>query len=140
MAEEHLRKAVKTGVKEGFGPPPGYRWSVDILDASHSEAMSILTEDQYDHVARQVRELASEDEPTRCETVDIRPIDTFFELRDKGGILGKINIRVFFCLSHETRTIVILGTYNKKQDGKTPDYIRILMRYRMRNYFNGFSK
>ncbi len=135
MADQPVRKPVKVGVKEGGGPFPGYKWNVDLLDQSHGEAMSFLTEDQYDHIARQVRELAMEDEPTQCLTVDVRPIECFFELRDKGGILKRINVRVFFFLNREEpRTIVVLGCINKKNDGKTPDYARVLMRYRMRKY------
>jgi len=136
MANEPSRKPVKVGVHEGGGPPPGYRWGVDVLDQSHSEAMAFLDEAQYSHIAAQVRELAMEDEPTLSQTVDVRPIDTFFELRDKGGILKKINVRVFFCLCRTPRKLVVLGAINKKNDGKTPDYIRVLMRYRMRKYMN----
>ena len=31
-------KKLKTGVQEGGGPPPGYRWSVLILDMAFSES------------------------------------------------------------------------------------------------------
>src|SRR6059036_3055152 len=95
MGDEH-RKAVKVGVHEGGGPPPGYLWSVAILDQSFSEAMAILNGDQYEHLARQVKELAKEPDPTHSQTVDVRPIDHFYELREKGGILKRLNMRVFF--------------------------------------------
>src|SRR5437763_654509 len=98
MAEDQSRKTVKVGVKEGDGPPPGYQWNVDVLDQAHSNAMSFLSEEQYDHLARQVRELARQDEPTRRETVDVRSVEEFYEIRDKGGVLKKINARVFFCV------------------------------------------
>src|SRR5262245_7895758 len=94
MDEKPARKPVKVGVKEGEGPPPGYKWSVDVLDHAFTEAMAFLDEDQYAHVAGQVRELATEDEPTRSSTVDVRPIEDFYEIRDKGGILRKINVRL----------------------------------------------
>lgn len=134
MADEHLRKPVKVGVRVGGGPPPGYQWDLDLLDQSHSEAMSFLDEDQYDHIARQYRELAMEVEPTICTTVDVRPIEDFYELRDKGGILKKLNVRSFFCMCRACRTMAALGTINKKNDGKTPDHVRILMRFRKRKY------
>ncbi|WP_439627616.1 hypothetical protein [Gemmata sp.] len=134
MADDHARKPVKVGVKEGAGPPPGYKWNVDLLDQSHREAMGILTEEQYDHVSRQFRELATEDEPSNSPTVDVRPFNDLFELRDKGGILGKINIRVFFAVCRGKRTLVVLGTINKKNDGKTPGWVAPLMRYRLRKY------
>src|SRR5262245_56583970 len=103
MGDEQRRKEVKVGVKEGGGPPPGYSWNVDVLDRAYGDAMSFLDEDQYAHLKRQVQELAQEDEPTRSDTVDVRPIEDFFEIRDKGGILKKINARVFFCLCRSSR-------------------------------------
>ena len=134
MAEESEPQGVKVGVKEGAGHPPGFLWNVDILDGVHGEAMSFLDEDQYSHLACQFRELAREEEPTRSRTIDIRPLESFYELRDKGGLLKKINARVFFCICHSTRTIAVLGAINKKNDGATPDHVRILMRYRARRY------
>ena len=139
MDEQPLRKPVKVGVREGKGPPPGYEWNIDIIEPSHSESMSFLNKEQYDHVASQIRELARQVEPTRSQAIDVRSVDDFYELRDKGGILQKINIRVFFCMCRSTRTIAVLGAINKKNDGKTPPHIRILMGYRMRRYFADYG-
>ena len=50
MADDPGRKNVKVGVKEGGGPPPGYQWSVEILDQAYEEAMGFLNPDQYDHI------------------------------------------------------------------------------------------
>ena len=137
MAKEPRRKPVKVGVHEGDGPPPGYQWTVLVLDQAHSDAMSFLDETQYAHIARQFRELAKEEEPTQSATVDVRANDGFHELRDKGGVLKKINARVFFYIIRQCRVILVLGAMNKKNDGKTPDYIRVLMRYRLRKYLGG---
>lgn len=122
----------KIGVRQGGGPHPGYSWSVQILQRAFDEAMGFLNSDQYDHLARQVKELAREDEPSQCPTVDVRPIESYYELRDKGGVLGKINARVFFFLNSLTRTIVILGAVKKESDGPTPIGDKITMRRRMR--------
>jgi hypothetical protein len=134
MESGHSRKPLKIGVKEGDGEPPGYEWTVLILDVAFKEAMKFLDENQYDHVARQFRELAKCREPTQCQTVDVRNIEDFFELRDKGGILGRINIRVFFHVDRERRKVAVLGTINKTNDGKTPAGVRIQMRRRKRQY------
>ncbi len=64
---ELSRKSVKVGVKEGGGPPPGYRWNAEILDRAHDEAMAFLDSEQYDHMASQVRELALHDDPTHSK-------------------------------------------------------------------------
>lgn len=86
MAKRH----VKVGVREGGGPPPGYRWTVHILNVAFVEAMDLLDADQYQHAAQQVRELAREDDPSHSVTQSVDSIEAFFELRDKGGILGNM--------------------------------------------------
>jgi hypothetical protein len=128
------KKSIKVGVKEGGGPPPGYRWNVDVLDIAYEEAIAFLNADQYEHLARQVRELASQDDPTHSRTVDLRPIQDFYEIRDKGGILRPFNVRVFFFVHHDVRRIVILGAIHKQNNGPTPTGDRLKMNRRMRLY------
>jgi hypothetical protein len=139
MAPEPERKEVKVGVREGAGPPPGYQWNVDILDQAYEEAMALLNEDQYDHMARQVKELARQEDPTHSAMVDVRPIEQFYEIRDKGGILGKLNVRVFFFVHKRSRAVVILGTIKKEKEGTTPVGDKITMRRRMRLYLEKFQ-
>ncbi len=95
MAKESDRSWNKIGVRRGGGPPPGYEWNVELLPQVRGEARAFLTEDQYTHLARQVRELAKHDDPTHSETLDIRPVGELHELRETGGVLAKINGRVF---------------------------------------------
>lgn len=137
MSEEAEKKSVKVGVNVGAGPPPGYKWNVRLLDLAFEEAKGFLDDEQYDHLADQVKELAAQDDPTHSDTVDVRSIEDFHEIRDKGGVLGKINARVFFFVHDASRTIVILGAINKKNDGPTPTGDRLRMRRRMRKYING---
>lgn len=137
MSDKKKRKKIKIGINQGGGPPPGYLWNVRIIDLAFEEAMRILKEFQYDHMADQVRDIATEDDPTHSETVDVRPIEDFYEIRDKGGPLGNLNVRVFFFLDHKTRTIVICGAINKKNDGATPLKDKVRMRRRKRAYFEG---
>lgn len=134
MSEPSRRKPIKIGVHRGGGPPPGYRWSVEILDVSTDEAMKFLNGEQYAHLSQQVRALAQQDDPTHSEAIDVRPIEDYYEIRDKGGILCRLNVRVFFCVEKSRRTIVVLGTINKKNDGPTrePDKIRMRLRLKRR--------
>lgn len=136
MAHRPSRKAVKVGVNIGGGLPPGYLWQVLIIDTAYDEAMSFLNADQYEHLARQFRELAAERDPSHSKTVDVRPIvnEGFFELRDKGGILNRINVRVFFFLDDKPPSIVVLGTIKKENDGPTPVGDKVTMRRRKRLY------
>jgi hypothetical protein len=129
-----MTKPVKIGVREGGGRPPGYQWNVNILDRGYDEAMGFLNEDQYEHLANQVREIARQDDPTHSDTVDVRPIEDFYEIRDKGGILGKINARVFYFVNKPAREIVVLGAIKKENDGATAVSDKITMRQRKRNY------
>ena len=126
------KKEVKIGVQVGQGPPPGYKWNVDILDRAFEQAIGFLDEDQYAHMADQVRELAMQGDPTHSETIDVRDIEDFYEIRDKGGVLGKINVRVFF-FTHK-RKIVVLGAIKKENDGPTPMGDKRTMRRRKRLY------
>jgi phage-related protein len=134
MSEPEQEKRLKLGVRKGGGKPPGYEWNVVMLSQVHDESMAFLTIEQYRHLAQQVKELARQDDPTRSEVVDVQPIESFFEIRDKGGVLQKINARVFYCTCKLNRTICVLGTLNKKNDGQTPDHIKVLMRNRGRKY------
>ena len=70
-------------------------------------------------------------------TNDVRPIEGFHELRDKGGILGNLNVRVFFTLQKSESALVVLGVIKKQNDGPTPAGDKIRMRRRMRKYVNG---
>lgn len=132
------RKAVKTGVKAGGGPPPGYRWNIVIFDQAHDEAREFLDADQYEHMARQVRELAGQEDPTHSLTVDVRPVEDFHEIRDKGGILRRLNVRVFFFVHKPSRRIVVLGAIKKENDGPTPVGDKVRMRYRKRRYLEEY--
>lgn len=128
------KKPVKVGVRQGGGPPPGYRWTVQVLDAAYQEAQRFLNEARYQHMAAQVRELAREDDPTHSVTQSVDAIEDFHELRDKGGILGGLNVRIFFFLDKPASTLVILGAIKKENDGPTPRDIRIRMARRKRLY------
>ncbi|HEV3166323.1 MAG TPA: hypothetical protein VGZ22_20020 [Isosphaeraceae bacterium] len=134
MARQPRRKAVKIGVKVGGGVPPGFLWNVEILNQAFDETMAFANEDQYAHLACQVRDLAMEEDPTHSNFLDVRSIEDFYELREKGGILQKLNVRVFYFPDKESRTIVILGSIKKENNGPTPTGDRLTMRRRKRLY------
>lgn len=124
------RKSIKLGVRVGGGPPPGYRWHVEIVDRAFDEAMTILDAAQYRHLAMQVKLIARQDDPTRSGTVDIDAVETYHEIRDCGGILGNLNVRVFFGVDKARRTIVVLGVFHKRNNGPTPVVVRKRIRER----------
>jgi hypothetical protein len=140
MPDEQPKKTVKIGVKQGTGPPPGYKWNVDVLGQSHEEAMAFLNEEQYEHLSRQVREVAKEDDPGHCSTVDVKAIEDFYEIREKGGGLRKLNVRIYFSVYMRTHTLVILGVIKKENEGQTPTGVRFTMRRRMRLYLESLEQ
>ncbi len=99
--------------------------------------MGFLDEAQYQHLAIQFRELAGEADPTHSKLVSIDKIEDFYELRDKGGILGHINVRVFFGIDDASRAIVVLGAIKKEKQGATPVGDKVRMRRRWRKYKKG---
>ncbi len=133
---------VKVGVEMGAGPPPGYRWSVLILSMAFDEVMGFCNDDQYQHLAMQVKDLASQDDPTHPVGLSVDAVEDFHELRDRGGILGGMNVRIFFCLdkrqlNNRPDAIVILGGIKKQNNGPTPLGDKRRMARRKRKYFNG---
>lgn len=135
MAGDPPRRNPKVGVHRGGGPPPGYRWTLLILDPAYDEARKFLDYEQYEHLARQFRELAREADPTHSSACDVEPVEDFYELRDKGGVLGKsTNVRVFFHVEKSNRSIVVLHAIFKKNDGPTPRSAKINARSRKRAY------
>lgn len=131
------KKQIKVGGRVGAGIPPGYKWNVGILDFAYREVMGFLTEAQYQHIAMQVKELARAESPSHCATVSVDAIEDFYELREKGGILGRINVRVFFGLCKTTHSVIILGGIKKESNGPTPQGDKITMRRRWRKYRDG---
>jgi hypothetical protein len=137
LGKKMAKKPVKVGVQRGGGPPPGYRWTVRILDSAYDEAMSFLNQDQYQHIASQIKALAREQDPTHSVSQSIDAIEDFHELRDKGGILGGVNVRVFFFLNRSQSELIVLGAIKKQNDGPTPRGDKFRMARRKRKYLHG---
>ncbi len=129
------KKKIRVGVKQGDGSPP-YQRTVGILDFAYEEAMSCLEERQYDHMALQVKELARHPDPTHSDTIDVKKIEDIYEIRDKGGPLGNINVRVFFGVDKDG-SMIILGVAKKQNNGKTPQGDKTRMTRRWRKYLRG---
>ena len=57
-------------------------------------------------------------------------IEDFHELRDKYGVLGKINLRIYFWLCKPKKLLVVLGAWNKSAEHQTPQRIIKRMKWR----------
>lgn len=130
-------KPLKVGLKAGAGPLPGYLWHVGYLSVARDEAAAFLNDEQYAHAVDLVRALASEADPSHPLTVTVEAVDNFFELKDKGGVLGKINLRIYFTFDSEQKTIVILAAIKKEAEGQTPTWVKTRVRHRLRKFHSG---
>lgn len=105
-------------------------WQLGYLEAAVKEARRYLDDDQYAHVVGLFDELASEDNPRASKSQSVRQVDDFFELREKGGILGNINFRVYFIVDDETKFIIVLGCDKKEGENKIAPHMTVRMRNR----------
>ena len=87
---------------------------------------------EYAHVVQLFDELAFESNPSKSETQDVRSIEEFYELRDKGGVLGKKNVRVYFAIIKNRKLILALSVYKKEDESTTPPHIITRVRNRLR--------
>lgn len=131
------KRQLKVGVRQGAGSPPGYEWSVGILDIAFEEAMNVLGPSGYGHFALQVKELAFQEDPKHSDTIDVRPVEDVMEIRDHGGVLGNVNVRVFYGVDNGRRNLIVLSVIKKQNNGPTPLGDKVTIRRRWRKYLNG---
>lgn len=130
-------KSAGTFEHVGTSNPP-LLWTVKYWPPVIEDA-SFLNSQQYWHVADQISEIARETEPCRCPTAEIEKIGDFWELKDKGGPLGKINLRVFFLVNAALKEIVILGVHKKEDERQLRRSVVVRIERRMRHYFRGIE-
>jgi hypothetical protein len=110
-------------------------WELGYLEVVAKEGKKFLNEEQYFHAIHLCEELACESNPALSETQDVSKIDEFYELRDKGGILGNINLRIYFALFDkevQRKIIVVLAAYKKEDEHQVAQHIIIRVRNRLR--------
>jgi hypothetical protein len=116
------------------------KWELGYLEAAEKDARGFLTDEQYAHVVQLFDDLAYESEPAKSQTQDVHRVHEFYELRDKGGVLGKINVRVYFAVIDERKLILALATYKKEDEGQMPQHIVIRVRNRLRIALGALSE
>lgn len=108
------------------------KWSLGYLDAAVDEGNKTLTGEQYCQVIEVFEQLSMYENP-QTAPFDIKPVEGFFELRDKGGVFGKLNVRTFFTLLDRRKLIFVIGCCKKEQGGKTAGHIVGRMKNRLRH-------
>ena len=110
------------------------------LMVAKNEGRKLLTEAQYWHAVGLAKRLSEFGNRQAMSDMDISPVEDMWELKDKGGILGKLNLRVFFAHVKARHEIVILGVEQKQQEGKTPRHVIIKMQNRLDSYLGQMSR
>jgi hypothetical protein len=101
------------------------------------EAREFLSMGQYVHVQDFVRQLVGFGTQEYDRTICVKQLGDFWELKEKGGLLGRINVRIYFAYVKHHNRIVLLCAYKKEDDGAAPPHIIIRLRNRLRMYLNG---
>ncbi len=130
-------KFAKVAVWLGGGPAPGYSWSVVFLETAGREFLDQFRDKgQQEYIRMQVQDLARHVDPTHSQTLSIGQVETFMELRDKGGGLGpKTNLRMYFdTVTEPHKCIRILGFDDKKNDGQIYGVVKDKIKRRQRGW------
>jgi hypothetical protein len=114
--------------------------TVVVLNIAAKEGADELTAGQYLHVKDQIKQLVGFGRQEFESQLRIEKFGEFWELKEKGGVLGKKNIRVYFKYHEEANEVVVLSTYKKEDDGQAPDHIRIRLKNRWKRYLKGDFK
>jgi len=113
------------------------KWVVVVLGAAKKEGHKILNDVRYDHVVSILKRLVDFGNLDELSDLDIEPIESFYELKEKGGILGKINLRIYFGTFPDERELVIVKTYKKEEENAVPRHVIVLVENRLEAYDNG---
>jgi len=118
-----------------ISPPPALAVDrIDCLQIAVAEAKGFLDGPRYEHAVDLVKRLRDFCDREKTSDLNLKAVENFFEISDKGGVLGKINLRIFFAYYSRWRTIVILGVWKKEVENQTPAYIKERMKNRMNWY------
>lgn len=117
-----------------------HEWVVVALNVAKAEGRKILSKPQYEHIKEILERLVDFGDKEELSDLSIEPIGSFWELREKGGILGRINLRIYFGTLPEDWELVIAKTYKKEDDGKTPPHIVEQVEDRLEVYKAGGRK
>ena len=128
-----------SGVVSPPAPPvrreqPGAKVRVVPLLAAIKDAKDFLNAGQYLHLTDIVKRLADWENREEISDLRVEPIQGMWELQEKGGILGRINVRVYFAYLKQRREVVVLGAFKKECEGQTPGYVLLRVRNRLRIY------
>jgi len=111
------------------------KWQdVVVLAVVKKEGRAELTPGQYLHVTDLIKQLVGFGQRKFETLLRIEQFHDFWELKDKGGVLGKKNIRVYFAIDDDANEVIILHFANKKNEGSPPRHLKVKLKNRLRLY------
>lgn len=114
------------------------RWQqVVVIPPVVKEGHDELTPGQYLHVKDQVKQLVGFGARRFDSELRIEPFEEFWELKDKGGVLGSKNIRVYFAFEQKVNDIVVLKLDKKEQQNMARPALKYILKNRLRLYRDG---
>jgi hypothetical protein len=130
LAEDHAMKDPL--VRRKFNPAG--RCDLAFLRKAASEGQRELDPVPYAYAVRMAEKLRHWGDIEEMRLLRIAPVENFFELKLKGNVLGKTNIRVFFGVfdTPGRKTVVVLGGYKKEDEDELPRHIVLSMKNRRR--------
>ena len=135
-----MAKRQKTAPDQTGDEPPkvSVRFQeVVVIGIAAKEGHDELTPGQYLHVKDEVKQLVGFGRRDFDSLLRIEKLGEFWELKEKGGTLGKKNIRVYFKFNKADNEVVVLHTYKKEDDGPAPPHVILKLRNRWRLYQRG---
>jgi len=110
------------------------KWVVVILESAKKEGHKILTDPQYEYIKGILKRLTDFGNDEELSDLRIEPIEDFGELKEKGGVLGKINLRIYFGAEPEDKEVVVAKAYKKEDEGRAPRHVVIAVQNRLEEY------
>ena len=110
---------------------------VVVIGIAAKEGWEELTPGQYLHLKDLVKQLVGVGRKEYESHLNIGPFGDFWELKEKGGTLGRKNMRVYFRFDSNVNDVVVLHTYKKEDDGQAPPHIKTRLKNRWNCYLRG---
>lgn len=104
------------------------------------ESREFLEIGQYIHMTDLIKQLSGFGRREYESELRIEKFHEFWELKDKGGVLGRKNVRIYFSHEQDINEIVVLHAHKKEADGKPSPNMRFRLRNRLRLYRSGELK
>lgn len=107
------------------------KWRVGYHFLANTDG-GFLSNEQHDQLVRLFLEMAEYADPLSARIARVERISDYYELKEKGGIFKKLNVRVYFTIEEDSRTIVVMSVYKKEEEGKVHRHMLLRNKERLR--------